>query len=537
MEKINNEKLKKQEAADLHEAIGSPLAWIRQKFALVPQKVKPEYEARYRVGLLMHNKDWDKFCASVRPDWFEEYRPGYEVTWQQTLVLYGIEKALRGEVPTRISVVSGHGIGKSALLAMIILWFLYVHLGAQVACTSPGAEQMYDVLWKELKKWIDAMKNGEDGDRYVWESSHIRMRGYEQTWFARAKTSSKENTEALAGIHADWVLMAVDEASGVEEPIFETMEGALTSGNTLVIMISNGTRSIGYFFDSHHKDADRWQNYSFNSEESPRVDAKYVDGIVKKYGKDSVQYRIRVQGKFPDEGIMDDKGWVQLFNKADLHIVPFDKDWRPISPVKGALDPSGEGQDSSEWAVRDRLRAGIVASEKVSTAASLAQKSLTVCEAFRVNPSDFVIDAFGKGHPVAQEIAIATSNRPGQEAWRVHPINTGEPCPNESDRQLYTNIRAMLYYRMLLWFRAGGEVMDSPGLEDELMSVRFKRTGTGRIQIMDKVSMKKLGFKSPNKADALSMTFLRPDFVLESDAERERKQREEESFDPFTAVE
>lgn len=536
MAKESDNEKKIRQATEMAYARSSPLTWLQQKFALVPQAVKPEFQARYRIGLTLTHKDWDNFCASVRPEWFEEYRPGFELTWQQTLVLIGIEKALRGEAPTRISVVSGHGIGKSALLAMIILWFLYVKTGSQVACTSPGAEQMYDVLWKELKKWIDGMKEDEDRDRYVWESAHIRMRGYEQTWFARAKTSSKENTEALAGIHADWVLMAVDEASGVEEPIFETMEGALTSGNTLVIMISNGTRSIGYFYDSHHKDKDRWQCYSFNSEESPRVDNKYVSDIIKKYGKDSTQYRVRVQGKFPEEGVMDDKGWVQLFNKQDLHIVPFDKDWRPVAPVKGALDPSGEGQDSSEWAVRDRLRAGIVASERVSTAQSLAAKSLTVCDTFRIAPADFVVDAFGKGHPVAQEIAIATSGKPNQEAWRVRPINTGEPCDNESDRELYVNIRAMLYYRMLLWFRAGGEVMESTGLEDELLSVRYKRTGTGRIQIMDKVSMKKLGFKSPNKADALSMTFLRPDVAPMTDAEREKRAQAERDFDPYSAT-
>lgn len=512
----------------------SPLYWIRQTFGLVPQRVKNEYQSRYDLGLYLRGKEWDMFCSEVRPYWFMEYREGMDLTWQQTLALYGVEKAIRGECSARISIVSGHGIGKSALLAILILWFLFVHEVSQVACTSPGAEQMYDVLWKELKKWIERMEP-EMQKLYQWESTHVRMAESPQTWFARAKTSSKENTEALAGVHADWVLIAVDEASGVEEPIFETMEGALTSGNILVFLISNGTRSIGYFYDTHHKDSERWQNYAFDSEESPRVDQKYVDGIIEKYGIDSVQYAIRVRGQFPDEGVMDDKGYVQLFNEADLHIVPFDSSWKPVGRPKAALDASGEGQDSSEWAVRDRMRAGITASEQTSTPASMSNISLTLMEKYRVNPQDFVIDAFGKGHQVAQEIALSTQNQ--RQAWRVHPINVGDPCDSDADKELYVNVRAMLFYKMMLWARQGGEFMDSHRLKDELLSIRFRRTGTGRIQIMDKVSMKKLGFNSPNKADALSMTFLRDDQIAVSEYERERSALDRANFDPNETME
>lgn len=511
----------------------SPLAFIRYAFKLVPQRVKDEYRARYELGLLQRDQDWTAFCETVKPYWFDEYREGFDLTWHQSLALSGVEKSLGGTASQRISIVSGHGIGKSTLLSWLILWFLFVHPQSQVACTSPGAEQMYDVLWKEIKKWIERMPK-EIQVLYEWESTHIRMKESPMTWFARAKTSSKENTEALAGVHADWVFIAVDEASGVEEPIFETMEGALTSGNILVFLISNGTRSIGYFYDTHHKDKDRWQTFAFDSEESPRVDKKYVQGIIDKYGIDSVQYAIRVRGQFPDEGIMDDKGYVQLFNEADLHFVPFDPDWKPVGRVKSALDASGEGQDSSEWAVRDRIRSGIMASEKSSTPASMSNISTTLMEKYRIHPRDFVIDAFGKGHQVAQEIALSTQNQ--KQAWRVTPINTGDPCDYEQDRELYMNIRAMLFYKMMLWARQGGEFMESNRLKEELLSIRFRRTVTGRIQIMDKVSMKKLGFNSPNMADALSMTFLFDDRAAESEFERERRESDEKDFDPHTTM-
>lgn len=511
----------------------SSLYSIKQIWGLIPQPIKPEYRARFSLGLLTKGETWKKFCESVQESWFEPYLEGQHLTWQQSLVCYGIDKSLRGTVPSRISIVSGHGIGKSMILSIIILWFLFIHPDCQVACTSPGREQMYDVLWKEIKKWIDKMPK-EMGAMYEWQTSHVRMKESPETWFARAKTASPENTEALAGVHADNVLIAVDEASGVDEPIFETMEGALTGGNILVIIISNGTRSMGYFYDTHHKDSERWQNFSFSSLDSPRVDQKFIDAIVGKYGSDSVQYAIRIEGKFPDEGVMDDKGYVQLFNEKDIHIVPFDHEWKPVGRVTGALDASGEGQDESEWAVRDRMRAAVVAEEKISTAASMAVKSITICDKYQVDPYDFVIDSFGKGSDVSMEIALATSKQ--KRPWRVTPVNVGEPCPEDQDKLLYINIRAMIFYKMMLWARAGGEFMESQGLKEELLSIRFKRTINGRIQIMDKVTMKKLGFKSPNKADALSMTFLRKDGEKRSFLGDMSGQQHDDEFDPHATM-
>lgn len=520
----------------------SPIYFIRTVWGLSPQPVKRKYAARLQLGLLLKGKEWDKFCTTVKPHWFGVYLPDRHLTWQQSLALWGIEKAIRGEVPMRISIVSGHGIGKSALLAMLILWFLYVHPQSQIATTSPSKEQMYDVLWKELKKWIDKMPPGM-ADFFQWETSHVRMKEAPATWFARAKTSSKENTEALAGVHADWVFVAVDEASGVEEPIFETMEGALTSGNILVFLISNGTRNTGYFYDTHHRDAQRWQNYAFDAEESPRVSPQSVQDWREKYGEESLQYFIRVKGKFPGEGVMDDKGYIQLFDEQKLRFTPYQKDAKFTGRVIGALDPAGEGQDTADWAARDRLLARIVHTEKSSNEKTLAAASISLCDRFWIDPIDLVIDAFGVGHKVAQEIALMTSQQ--KRPWRVTPVNTGEPCDDEYDRELYINKRAEGFYKMMLWVASGGTFMECATPEEttllkrELLSIRLKRTLSGRIQIMDKVQMKKLGLNggsSPNKADALSMTFLRPDGAKRSLWGNTPEELGSPQFDPYATA-
>lgn len=504
------------EVAEFTRMVRSPIYFIKQSWGLTPQPIKKEYLARLTLGLSLTGKMWDDFCKTVSPTWFGDFEEGKHITWQQYLVLVGIEKAIRNEVPWRISIVSGHGIGKTALLSWIILWFLFTHPMAKQATTSPSKEQMYDVLWSELKKWIDRMPDMIK-QFYAWETQHVRMREAPQEWFARAKTSSKENSEALAGIHGPWVMAAADEASGVEEPIFETMDGSLTGENIMVFLISNGTRNTGYFYNTHKKPekSKSWQCYSFSAEDSPRVTAESVAKWRDEYGEDSVQYAVRVLGKFPDEGIMDDKGYVQLFNEQKMRWVPYNAEHRFVGRVIGALDPSGEGQDIAPWAFRDRLTLMVPHSEKTTNAKDMAVKSVTLCDKFYVDPIDFVIDNFGEGANVGMEMALITSQE--KRPWRVTPINTGDACDDESDREQYINKRAEGFYKFSRWVHTGGMLMELPTPEltkkfkEELLSIRFKRTGSGRIQIMDKVTMKKLGIQSPNMADAASMTFLRPD--------------------------
>ena len=85
------------------------------------------------------------------------FNKGTNLTWQQHDILLSVERALRGTGSRKISVASGHGIGKSATIAWLLLWYLFTNKDAQVACTAPNKQQMYDVLWKEVNKWLRRM--------------------------------------------------------------------------------------------------------------------------------------------------------------------------------------------------------------------------------------------------------------------------------------------------------------------------------------------------------------------------------------------
>lgn len=467
----------------------SPIKFIHDNWKLTPQPLLPEY--RHRIV--------DADLEEVTVDWFvpmnkQQIIQGRHITWQQYLVVLAVERGINGLGKLRISVESGHGTGKSSIIAMLILWYLFCFLNAQVPCTAPTSDQLFDVLWKEISIWLNRMPKPIK-DKYEWQSAYVRIVESPETWFARAKTAKREAPEALAGMHGDHVMFVIDEASGVPEEIFNTAEGALTSENILVIMISNHTRIIGYFHESHKSDRAHWQCLSFDSEESPIVDPKFVARIEEKHGRDSDEFRIRVSGKAPREEAMDDKGWMPLLSENDIHETT---DENFTGACRLGVDAAGEGKDKAVWVVRDQFKARVVATEKKSTPMSMGERTVHVMSGFGVPAEGTWIDSFGEGANVGMEIMKSTRDM-------VNAVNVGDDA---DDPETFLNKRAEAFWRLRTWLRTGGELYVNKNLTDELLSIRYRRNLQGKIQIMSKVDMKKEGLRSPDHADALMLTFV-----------------------------
>lgn len=396
-----------------------------------------------------------------------------------------------------------HNTGKSCCLAWLIIWFLFCFKNAQIPCTAPTSSQMHDVLWKELSKWIQKL-HPVIKEKFIWTSEYLRINESPETWFARAKTAKKEAPEALAGMHGDYILFVVDEASAVPEEVFNTAEGALTQENILLIMISNHTRLTGYFHNSHTTDKKNWQTLSFNSEQSPIVDRQFVDRIIEKHGKESDEYKIRVQGISPAEEMMDDKGYVPLFIEQEILLSPISE---LMGEIRMGIDPSGEGQDVTAWIVRDFSKIKILGKELISNPKSIAEKTLTFMFETKTLDKNIMLDNFGAGADVAKEIALSDFH------YNIGTVNVGQ----KADDEIYLNLRAEAFFRLRTWIKNGGTIMDNQlgrELKKELLSLKYRRNETGKIQIMPKLEMKKQGISSPNFADSVMLTFVKPPTII-----------------------
>ncbi|HAX4763741.1 TPA: terminase, partial [Escherichia coli] len=115
------------------------------------------------------------------------------------------------------------------------------------------------------------------------------------------------NEEALAGEHAEHLLLILDEASGISDKAINVMTGALTQKDNRMLMLSQPTRPSGYFYESHHSRAKAegnpegvWTAIVLNSEESPFVEPSFIREKLLEYGgRDSLEYMVKVLGQFP----------------------------------------------------------------------------------------------------------------------------------------------------------------------------------------------------------------------------------------------
>lgn len=487
----------------------SPLFFVEKVWGLRVQDIKPHYKGRLEQLLTLQGAEWEEKKHEICAEWFGDYdheamewrwinfQKGKHITWQQFLILISMEKALKGEASKSISIASGRGIGKSTTLSWIILWFLFCHPDCQIPCTAPTSDQMYDVLWKELALWIHRMPPNIKS-LYDWESSHIRITESPYTWFARAKTASKENPEALSGVHADWILAVVDEASAIEDPIFEAAQGIFSSPNPFFIMISNYTRLNGFFRDSHTRTKNQYQCWQFSGEESPIV---HKD-LLEKYatdGKTSDRYRVNVLGLPPKEDSIDDKSYVQLLHERFIKTVDAPETVYN-NPILG-VDPAGEGDNETAFCIRDNFQAEILGTEATSSAKSVARNIMTFCDKYKINNKNIMVDSFGVGADVGKEVALAVR-------WNIGTVNVGERPDSDRDKEMFLNKKAEMYWKMKQWFEQGGSIVDNKKLKEQLLSIRFRRTLNGKIEIMQKKEMRKLGLPSPDLADALALTFL-----------------------------
>jgi hypothetical protein len=495
--------LSKEEILLIRKWIKSPVSWVESMFGLVPQPLKEGYVVGVNTNL-----------ESIKADWFLPFEKGKHLTWQQWVVLLAVERGLLGG-KRFLSVASGHGTGKSAVMAMILLWFLSNYENSQIPCTAPTVSQMYDVLWKEVSLWHSRLPENFRNNIEV-QSSYVRVKSNPMAWFARAATARKENPEALAGIHSDNTMLLVDEGSAVPEEIFITGEGALTNKNAFFIIFSNYTRLNGYFHRSQINEFDEWQTLQFSSAESPIVEKGFVERMARR-GLDSNEYRVRVLGKPPkqDEEI---KGYVPLLQKSDLRFTLMNEMTKPT--ILG-IDPSGEGRNKSAFVVRDAFRALPVGVYRDMKAPQMAQHTLQLMEEYKILPENVVVDGFGVGMELINEFQ--------KLRVPIMGVLVGSPA---DDPAKFVNKKAEMYGRLREWILKGAELVGTYKQWEEILGIRYC-SEMSKVKIMSKKMMMDNGMVSPDLVEGLMLTFLHESYAT---GEEEKEEIHEEPFDSFYGI-
>jgi len=400
-------------------------------------------------------------------------------------------------------VPAGRGVGKTAVLAWIVIWWLYTHPTAKIPVTSVKREQLLDNLWPEVSKWLEKSKVAND---LVWQKTKVFMRGAEETAFAVARTGA--SVEALQGFHDDNLLILVEEASGVGDEVVDGLLGSLTQAGNIVAMFGNPTKTSGAFHHAFTHPAGRQEVVRIPCLDDkgnlhPHVTQEWVDFMRMRYGEDSPQFRIYVRG-LPPAADADTVISYGLVVDACLREVPPQLDYRPI----WGLDVARFGDDSSALA----KRRGNVLSEPISQWRNkdTMQLAAIVYDDYmqtpdKDRPSEIYVDSLNMGAGVVDRLRQLGAPAIG--------INVAER-PSSKDK--YPRLRDELWFRASEWFQGRAchipynpDTRDGNDFLDQLTTIKYAIQPDGKNKVEAKADFKRRlpGIGSPDLADAFCLTF------------------------------
>jgi len=393
----------------------------------------------------------------------------------------------------RISIRSGHGVGKTAASSWAMIWFLLTRYPVKIVCTSPTSHQLMDGLFAEVKLWLKELPPVL-GNLLEHKSDRIMLKASPTEAWISARFSRAENPESLAGVHSLHCLLLVDEASGVPEPVFEAGYGSMTAENAVTILLGNPTRTSGFFFDTHHRMADQWWRRKVSCLDSPRVTPKYIEEMKLRYEENSTEYRVRVLGEFPEA---DDNTVIplSLVDAAFDREVPIDEE----VPLVFGVDVARFGSD---YSVLCKRRGRVVTGFMKWRNLDLMQLTGAIKAEYdalggRDRPEQILVDSIGVGGGLVDRLVELGLPCVG--------INTAE---SPSMGSTYLNLRCELWFKLKSWLESREVSMtEDATLLSELVSPRYQYTSTGRLKLESKDEMRKRGLPSPDMADALCLTF------------------------------
>ena len=434
--------------------------------------------------------------GTPRPD----KAPAGPELWQGNF-LRDVETAIQ-DGKRRFSVRAGHGVGKTTIEAWLVLWFVLFWRPLKMPITANSQDQLRDVVWAEIAHWWRELPPFLK-ELIDVNAERVSARADAEGAFAVARTARPEKPEALQGFHSDNLAFVIEEASGVEDIIFEVASGALSTPQAWVFMFANPTRAQGYFHRSHTTNRDAWRCYHVPCSHSYRVSPNYAADVAREYGEQSNVFRVRVLGEFPQS---EDDSVISL----GLIEAAMARDIAPsVSGVVWGLDVARFGDDTTalakrrgntllitvrEWRKFDLMQtAGVIAKDYHETP-------------LEDRPSAINVDVIGMGGGVVDRLR--------ELGLPVRGINVGEAAATDPAR--YMRLRDELWFKARDWFDTRAVRMPKDdALASELVGPKYKIESSGKIKVESKDDMKKRGIKSPNKADAFCLTFAGGDMVME----------------------
>ena len=397
----------------------------------------------------------------------------------------------------RTTVRSGNSLGKSFTAAGVALWFLLTHYPSTVITTAPTDRQVRDIIWREMARMCSSSRLPIGGEM-LQPSKRLDL---EDNWYAVGFSS--DESSRFQGYHNKHILVIVDEPSGVEEFIFESIEGILAGGEIRrLLLIGNPMSLSGTYWNSFmdertaqlykqiHISAFDCPNVKDNGSKIPGLCTKeWIEERRQEWGEDNPLYQIRVLGEFPQQGIdtLIPLNWITQAIKREckaegIKVLGVDIARYGDDETVACLRQGGKLIKIWRWSKQDTM-------QTTNRLFNIIQTE---------SPNEVRVDVIGIGSGVVDRLK--------ELGVKVKGINVAESA---KENNKYTNLRAEIFWQLRERFQKGDiDTPDNSKMVAQLAGLKYEFDSSGKLKLQSKEDMRRKGLKSPDIADALAIAYM-----------------------------
>lgn len=270
---------------------------------------------------------YDAFKRRYRDDWLAAARDCF--TWPEGKDLTPYQAEILDTLPKagRMAVRGPHGLGKTALAALVILIFALTSDGEdwKIITTASAWRQLQFFLWPEIHKWARRIRWDTVGRDPFTTHELLKMTISLETGSAIAVAS--DNPDLIEGAHADRLLYIFDESKAIIDQTFDAAEGAFSGAGSdtgveaYALAISTPGEPNGRFYNIHKRVGfEDWTVRHVTLQEAMaagRISQEWVENRQRQWGVKSAVFLNRVKGEFAasDEDTVIPLSWVELANE------------------------------------------------------------------------------------------------------------------------------------------------------------------------------------------------------------------------------
>ena len=439
----------------------------------------------------------------------------HEQVWSKQIeILESVKNNKRTAVP------ACHAPGKSHIAARVVAWWVTSHpVGtARVVTTAASFRQVKNILWSHIRSLHTRHQLMGEVFTTDWKVDGLVV--------ADGFSPADHNETAVQGIHAQHLLIVVDEAGGISPIIGRALEALMTGGHTRLLVLGNPpTDNIGSWFErACNSDLfnvipiDAFSTPNFTGEDigswsKNLVDSEWVNEVTREFGEDSAFVQARVHARFP-----------RVTTNVTLPI-----DWLEAAVVtepqnEGSIrlgvDVAADGGDEFVIARMDGMTVAVrhTSSNNTNAVEVAGQVLHEIHEAEKDHvkreitvPVRVKIDSIGVGWGVAS--LLQEWGKEGKHSSVIVPVNVAERA---YDSEKFINQRAEMWWTMreLIQPNEYGDQEISLALDhrtiSQLTAPTYRANSSGRLQIESKADMKRRGISSPDRAEAVLLSVFEP---------------------------